>query len=108
MQLLPPALEVHIVTADGSAGQGKSLDSFSHLMRWADCVCIADDPVTYPTLAEIVRDVRIKPVSRFAQALVAPPMVCGVGACQGCAVQTTQGVKLACTKGPVFDLLELR
>jgi dihydroorotate dehydrogenase electron transfer subunit len=109
MRLLPPALEVHIVTADGSAGrEGSALDLFPDLARWADCVCVACDPATYPAMAEAVREVRIAPGERFAQALAVLPMVCGVGACQGCAVQVARGVKLACTDGPVFDLLELR
>jgi dihydroorotate dehydrogenase electron transfer subunit len=30
-------------------------------------------------------------------------MACGVGACRGCAVKTVNGIKLACTDGPVFD-----
>jgi dihydroorotate dehydrogenase electron transfer subunit len=110
---LPPALEVHVVTADGSAGHhGSARDLFPDLVRWADCVCIVplhpDDPATYPALAEIVREVRLEPGHHFAQALVVPPMACGVGACQGCAVQTARSTKLACTDGPVFDLLELR
>ncbi|MEE8389372.1 MAG: hypothetical protein V3S14_01060, partial [Anaerolineae bacterium] len=109
IHLLPPALEVHIVTADGSAGHhGSTPDLFPDLARWADCVCIASDPASYPALAEVVQEVRIKPGHRFAQALVAPPTVCGVGACQGCAVEVARGTKLACTDGPVFDLLELR
>jgi dihydroorotate dehydrogenase electron transfer subunit len=113
IRLLPPALEVHVVTTDGSAGhQGSTLDLFPDLVRWADCVCIAplhpQDPTTYPAMAEIVRDVRVEPGRGFAQALVVPPMACGVGACQGCAVPVARGTKLACTDGPVFDLLELQ
>jgi dihydroorotate dehydrogenase electron transfer subunit len=113
VRLLPPALEVHIVTADGSAGHGGSvLGLFPNLVRWADCVCIAplhpDDPATYSALAAIVREVRVRPAERFAQALVVPPMACGVGACQGCAVPVVRGTQLACTDGPVFDLLELQ
>lgn len=109
VQMLPPALEVHVVTTDGSAGhRGATLDLFPDLVRWADCACIAADPAIYPALAEIVRELRMGPAHRFAQALVAPPMVCGVGACQGCAVPVAGGTKLACTDGPVFDLLELR
>ena len=109
VRLLPPAVEVTIVTADGSAGQrGSILDLLPDLVRWADCACIADDPATYPALAEIVREVRARSGSRFAQALVVPPMPCGVGACQGCAVSVARGTRLACTDGPVFDLLELR
>jgi len=109
VRLLPPAVEVTIVTADGSAGhQGSMLDLFPDLVRWADCACIAGDPATYPALAESVREVRAGSGRRFAQALVVPPMACGVGACQGCAVSVARGTKLACTDGPVFDLLELR
>ena len=109
IRLLPPALEVHIVTADGSAGhQGALPDLFPDLLRWADCVCIATDLATYPVLAQMVREARIGPGQRFAQALVAPTIACGVGACHGCAVQVAQGVRLACTDGPVFDLLELQ
>jgi len=109
VQLLPPALEVHVVTADGSTGHcGSILDLFPDLVRWADCACIAADPAIYPALARIVREVRIGSTHHFAQALIAPPMVCGVGACYGCAVPVRGGIKRACTDGPVFDLLELR
>jgi NAD(P)H-flavin reductase len=69
---------------------------------------MACELATYPALAEVVREVRIRSVKRFAQALIVPPIVCGVGACQGCAVTVAGGFKLACTDGPVFDLLELR
>ncbi len=106
IRLLPPALEIHLAAADGSV-----LDLFPELARWADCICIATDPALYPALAEIVREVRLRPDAHFAQALVAPPqytITCGVGACQGCGVPVARGVKLACTGGPVFDLLELR
>ncbi len=109
MRLLPPALEVHLATADGSAGHhGSALDLFPDLVRWADCVCVAGDPASYSALAEVVRQVRIRPDRHFGQALVAPPVVCGVGACQCCGVEVARGIKLACTDGPVFDLLELR
>lgn len=115
IRLLPPALEVHVVTADGSAGHhGPIFELFPDLVRWADCICVAADPAIYSGLAEVVREVRIGPGHRFAQALVVPPnafrraMACGVGACQGCAVEVARGTKLACTDGPVFNLLELR
>jgi dihydroorotate dehydrogenase electron transfer subunit len=109
IQMLPPALEVHIVTADGSIGhRGTILDLFPELVRWADCACIATDPAIYPALAGIVREVRMGSTHHFAQALIVPPMVCGVGACYGCAVPVTGGIKRACIDGPVFDLLELR
>jgi len=108
LRLLPPAVEVHISTTDGSAGRpGDLVGSFAELVDWADHICIAADPVSYPLLARIVWERRIVPTATFAEALVSPPMACGVGACQGCAVATNQGVRLACTDGPVFDLLDL-
>jgi dihydroorotate dehydrogenase electron transfer subunit len=39
--------------------------------------------------------------------LLTPPMPCGTGACQACAVQTRRGWKLACREGPLFPLAEL-
>jgi NAD(P)H-flavin reductase len=108
IRLLPPTLEVHVVTADGSAGhEGVPLDLLPDLVRWADCVRVASDPADYPAMAGVVREVRIGPNRRFAQALVVPRLVCGVGACQGCAVSVGRSTKLACTDGPVFDLLDL-
>ena len=108
IRLLPPALEVYAVTNDGLPGrQGDVPAPFPDLARWADCICLAHDAAVYPALAESVRQVRVGRAQRFAQALIMPPLACGVGACQGCAVETRQGVKLACSDGPVFDLLDL-
>lgn len=35
-------------------------------------------------------------------------MACGLGACLGCSVETTSGIKRACKDGPVFDCEELK
>ena len=108
IDLLPSELEVHVANAAESDGAERlTPEFFADLARWADCICIASDPSTYPALAQVVREVRVSPRGGFAQALVVPPMPCGVGACQGCAVRVAGGIKLACTDGPVFDLLEL-
>jgi dihydroorotate dehydrogenase electron transfer subunit len=67
-------------------------------------------------MANVVREARPVPsvaaqrrrlARKRIEALVVPPMPCGVGACQGCAVSTHRAPKLACTDGPVFDLLRL-
>jgi dihydroorotate dehydrogenase electron transfer subunit len=42
------------------------------------------------------------------EVLVAPPMPCGSGACQACAVAARRGWKLACIDGPVFSAGDLR
>ncbi len=113
---LPPELEVHVATADGSAGHTASLAQLLNgdgagqlqlLLRWADRLLAAVDPALYPPLADSVRAGRIGPSFSFAQVLLLPPIVCGVGACRGCAVSTTHGYRLACSEGPFFDLLTL-
>lgn len=35
-------------------------------------------------------------------------MACGVGACLGCMVETTEGLKPSCTEGPVFNFKEIK
>jgi len=108
LSALPPSLEIYIVKKDDPAGSARSTaDTLAQLAEWTDCICIADEPAGYPGLARTLRENRLRPSHSLAQALVVPPIVCGTGACQGCAVATKSGVKLACTDGPVFDLLEL-
>ena len=88
----PPALELVHVTLDGSTGYlgplvGSVEDStvapaglervdtrLCELIAWAECICVAHDPETYPALATIVKRVRLQPFSDFAQALVRVPM----------------------------------
>ena len=101
--LLPPELELQLV-ADARALE----DDLRELALWAGTICLAARPEFYRPLAEVVREERIGGSAGFAQALIVPPMACGVGACGGCAVAVAGGFKLACTDGPVFDLLELR
>ena len=113
IHLLPPSVEVQITTGDGTVGRaGSLLDLLSDMVGWADAICVAADPEVYPAMVDVVHESSVL-LSRasgrlgFAQALIVPPMPCGVGACQGCAVSTRHGPALACTDGPVFNLLEL-
>ena len=41
------------------------------------------------------------------QVSVEERMACGMGVCIGCAVSTTEGYKMVCSDGPVFDLKEV-
>lgn len=108
---LPTDVEIQLSTADGSAGRPTphlvEHDALSGLMAWADKVLVAADPSGYPDLATVVRRVRVEGAADFAQAVVVPTIVCGVGACQGCAVPTRRGPRRACRNGPAFDLLDL-
>ena len=95
------------------------------LLGWADQLCAAGDYTLYALLKEspglkermmpaggrspgsrAARDTGSGLPAGFAQVIVAPLMACGFGACQGCAVETARGMRLACVDGPVFDLGE--
>ncbi len=110
----PPAVELHLLTRDGTAGTHGALEVESdtaplrRLLRWADGACFACTPERYPALARLVEAERFQPAADFAQALVRAPMPCGVGACDVCRVQTRRGERRACVDGPVFNLLDLR
>ncbi|MGC9356514.1 MAG: hypothetical protein ACP5GX_01545 [Anaerolineae bacterium] len=110
---LPPAVELHLLTHDGSAGHKGRLETtengspLERLLAWADLACFSCHPERYPALARIVKGVRLQPAEDFAQALVQVPMACGVGACEICRIRTRRGERRACNDGPVFDLLTL-
>ncbi len=118
---LPPAVELLLVTLDGSvsylgplesqepapAGQERIGPLLAELIAWTECLCLACTRERYPALAGLVRQVRLQPVPHFAQALVHTDMPCGVGACDVCRIPTRHGEKHVCTDGPVFDLLEI-
>ncbi len=109
----PPAVELHRITHDGSAGHAGRLETlleqppFSELLFWGERLCYSCTEERYPALARQVRHVRYQPAADFAQALVVVPMPCGAGVCEVCRVETRHGERHACTAGPVFDLLEL-
>ena len=110
---IPPAVELHLITQDGSAGLLGTLEqthegqaSLAELLAWAECVCFSCESARYPALAAQMRAARLHPAPDFAQALVQVAMPCGVGACEICRVQTQRGEQHACTHGPVFDILD--
>lgn len=43
----------------------------------------------------------------FCEAACEETMACGLGACLGCSIKTTQGYKTTCYDGPVFDIREV-
>jgi dihydroorotate dehydrogenase electron transfer subunit len=87
---LPPAVEVQRgpLTHD--------------LAGWADVVAL-DVPDPEARAREVRALVPTRPAG-FVQALITPPMPCGVGACQACGVEIGRGRRLACVDGPVFPL----
>lgn len=73
----------------------------------ADQVYIHAVDSLYRPLRQTLADHRVLLSGGFAQALVARPMPCGVGACGACAVKTGRGWKYACTDGPFFELADV-
>ncbi len=110
---IPPAVELHLLTQDGSAGHIGTFEAcrdaaspLPELLSWADRVCFACDASRYPALARLVRAARLHLAADFAQALVVAEMPCGVGACEVCRMAAGQHERRVCMDGPVFDILD--
>lgn len=103
--LLPPEVEYHIVTKDGSIGQQGDLHSvLGTYVSWADAACLCVARETSAAIYSSFERVRLK---YFAQAALLHPLVCGNGVCLTCSVETRSGTRLVCRDGPVFDLREI-
>jgi len=110
--LLPPPVEVHLATDDGSCGPACLVtdllsDPETGLLSWADQLLACGPRLMLQALAPIVRAGRFRPRAGFAQVSLETAMACGVGACLGCVVQTRKGYQRVCQEGPVFDLRDI-
>ncbi len=105
---LPVAVEYHVMTRDGSAGQqGDLAHLLPRLLAWADQVMAVGPRPFYRRLARHIEDVRFRLSPGYAQALYLADFFCGFGACQACATDVAGGRRRVCINGPVFDLAEL-
>jgi dihydroorotate dehydrogenase electron transfer subunit len=106
---LPPAVEFQAATLDGSFGRrGAVTRLLPDLLRWADQVCAVGSFRLYQAIKAEAGQVRFAAPGGFAYGLLSDlPLACGVGACLACAVETSAGIKLSCSDGPVFDLADL-
>lgn len=110
--LIPPAVEVHLATDDGSAGLRGPVtallaDPALGLLSWADQVMACGPQAMLAELGRLVRAGRLRPRAGFVQVSLEEHMACGVGACLGCVVATRHGYRRVCQEGPVFDLREV-
>ncbi len=94
--LLPPEIEYQ-------AGAAVNPE----LIAWADVLVASGSDEMYGLLGDLVRRVRFRLERGFMYTLIHLPMPCGTGDCHTCAVETSHGMRLACTDGPVFDWIEL-
>ncbi len=76
-------------------------------IRWADQICAALPNEQIPALRDAIRAVKYRWERRFASVLLEGPLVCGVGACGVCMVETRRGPRMLCSDGPVFDLRDV-
>lgn len=105
---LPPAVEYHTATVDGSAGlHGDLGDMMPRALAWADAVCAAGSASFLRRLKAHIGELRFGQRRGFAQALAPAHLACGVGACLCCLTDSGRGQHRACVRGPVFDLVDL-
>lgn len=104
---LPPLVEIHLATRDGSLGhRGRIIDHLGDLTRWADLIFAVGPRSFYRELKIHLVQHRLLLTSGQAYVLLTdlPINVCGVGLCTLCTIATSDGLQLACQDGPIFDL----
>lgn len=92
---------VHIATDDGSVGTKGFVNAVTDaLLEEHDYDYVA---VCGPPLME--KSVVIPALEKgiFTEVSMEKLMACGIGACLGCVVETTDGLKRCCVDGPVFE-----
>jgi len=94
VEALDPQIEVRL---------GELSQMLDDSLGWADNVVIQSHAVLPAGLRKQVQHSASK-----AYALISPPMPCGTGACQACAIYSGDGWRLACTDGPTFELDDLK
>ncbi|MDP2744781.1 MAG: dihydroorotate dehydrogenase electron transfer subunit [Dehalococcoidia bacterium] len=101
----PPAKRVELVTVteDGSKGKkGLATDYLTGFLPGAGQVFACGPMEMYRAMAAH-KALRGKSVQVSLEAR----MGCGFGACFGCTIKTTSGLKQVCKDGPVFELKEI-
>jgi dihydroorotate dehydrogenase electron transfer subunit len=103
---LLPRVDILTATDDGSAGyHGPVTALVKEHSRYADQVFACGPLAMYRDMAPKPEEfgLEAKPVHVSLEAV----MACGHGACYGCTIKTTRGLKQVCKEGPVFALDEV-
>jgi hypothetical protein len=99
----------HTLPGLPSAVEVNPLETLYEAMTWADYLALDLPPQAISGLGRLLgveQAPRALPCQ--AQALVHLAMPCGgLADCAACGVETRRGWKLACSDGPVFDLIDL-
>ncbi|HEY4383996.1 MAG TPA: hypothetical protein VGN34_05910, partial [Ktedonobacteraceae bacterium] len=95
--LLAPEVEYHVVTDTLISG-------IAPYLSWADATCCSVSHETALALYNRYERIRSK---HFAQATAEGHLLCGMGLCLLCDIETRSGLRLLCREGPIFGLHEL-
>jgi dihydroorotate dehydrogenase electron transfer subunit len=103
---LPDSVQFVPVTEDGSVGRkGVVTDVLPDFLDWADQVYACGPINMYQVMSNMLLPAeRNKLKMRKCQVSLEVRMGCGIGACYGCTITTTKGLKQVCRDGPVFEL----
>jgi dihydroorotate dehydrogenase electron transfer subunit len=100
--------KVQVSTDDGSLGlKGKATDLLKNILAMNPASDIANIYACGPK--PMLKEVCVLSASRSIPAEISleEHMACGIGACLGCTVETTKGLKRVCKEGPVFKAAEI-
>jgi dihydroorotate dehydrogenase electron transfer subunit len=98
-------VKVHIATDDGSVGvKGRVSVLFDKIQKNPGTTFIYTCGPN-PMMKAVQAWAREQGIA--GQAACEEIMACGLGACLGCSIETTNGFKTVCYDGPAFDLAEV-
>ena len=101
--LLPPGVAVFTATDDGSAGHhGPVTDLICEHSVESGQVFACGPVAMYRDMASRKKEFGLD--GKSIQLSLEAVMACGHGACYGCTIRTTRGLRQVCRDGPVFDL----
>lgn len=104
--IVPPGVTFKYAVESGSGFRGNVIDLLSEQIRGLRATCpihlYACGPVPMLKALSHFYSTALCGLAVSLQVSLEGVMGCGVGACQGCACDTTAGKRLLCTCGPVF------
>ena len=94
---IPFCENVHITTENGSSGKKGFVTDFLPTEKY-DVVITCGPEIMMRKVGEMCGQNKVKCYCSLEHR-----MACGIGACLGCSIKTTDGMKRVCKDGPVFD-----
>lgn len=80
-------------------------------LGWADQILVVvpqdDELARFGRIWTLINDLRADVPKNYLFGVFQPVLPCGSGACHACMIKMKQGMMLACTEGPAFDLSQV-